>query len=118
MHYRKLETDPAYQKAFARVKEELADVIEGELYRRALRGEEEAVFYKGKKIATIKRKSESLLMFIARGAMPNKYREHTSVEHIGSVNLVGRLEAARARLVALRKREEDEKARADRHMTG
>jgi hypothetical protein len=27
-------------------------------------------------------------MFIARGAMPDKYREHESIEHSGSVDLV------------------------------
>jgi hypothetical protein len=54
------------------------------------------------------RKSDVLLMFIARGAMPGKYREHVVQEHSGRINLVERLEAARARLIAMR-REEDEK---------
>ena len=49
MHYRKLEDDPAYQEAFARAKEELSGTIEGELYRRAIHGEKEPVFYRGKK---------------------------------------------------------------------
>jgi hypothetical protein len=40
---------------------------------------------------------------------PKLYREHIVQEHTGSINLVERLEAARARLIAL-KREEDEKA--------
>jgi hypothetical protein len=40
---------------------------------------------------------------------PTLYREHILQEHSGSVNLVERLEAARARLIAM-KREEDDKA--------
>ena len=104
MHYRKLETDESYQKAFAQAKEEVSDVIEGELFRRAVKGEKEAVFYKGKKVATILRKSDPLLMFIARGAMPEKYREHTSIEHSGSVDLVQILEAQQ-RVVRMKERD-------------
>jgi hypothetical protein len=104
LHYRKLENDPAYQKAFALAKEEVADVIEGELFCRAVHGEKEPVFYKGKKVATILRKSDPLLMFIARGAMPEKYREHTSIEHSGSVDLVQILEAQQ-RVVRMKERD-------------
>jgi hypothetical protein len=102
MHYRKLETDEGYQKAFSVAKEEVSDVIEGELFRRAVHGEKEPVYYKGKKVAAILRKSDPLLMFIARGAMPDKYREHTSIEHSGSIDLVERLQAARKRVIEMR----------------
>jgi hypothetical protein len=37
---------------------------------------------------------------------PKLYREHVVQEHTGSINLVERLEAARARLVAIRNEEE------------
>jgi hypothetical protein len=104
LHYRKLESDPLYQKAFARAKEEVSDTIEGELFRRAVHGEKEPVFYKGKKVATIIRKSDTLLMFIARGAMPDKYRERTSIEHSGSVDLVQILEAQQ-RVVRMKERD-------------
>ena len=40
---------------------------------------------------------------------PKLYREHTSIEHSGSINLVERMEAARARLLAMRRKEEDKK---------
>jgi hypothetical protein len=42
------------------------------------------------------------------GRMPKLYREHIVQEHSGSINLVERLEAAGARVIAMR-REEDEK---------
>jgi hypothetical protein len=101
-HYERLERDPAYQKAFARAKGELSDIIEGELYRRAIHGEKEPVFYKGRKVATVTRRSDAPLMFIARGAMPDKYREHVTTEHSGSVEIVERLQAARRRLLEMR----------------
>jgi hypothetical protein len=100
-HYDRLANDPAYQQAFARAKEEVADVIEGELFRRAVHGEKEAVFYKGKKVATILRKSDQLLMFIAKGALPCKYREHVATEHTGSIDIVERLQAGRLRLIEM-----------------
>src|SRR5215510_6352347 len=52
-HYLKLAGDPAYQKAFAQAQQQLADVIEGEIFRRAIDAE-----------------SDALLMFLARGFMP------------------------------------------------
>ena len=108
-HYVRLEIDEAYRKAFTLAQTEVADVIEGELFRRAVHGEKEPVFHRGKKVATITRRSDQLLIFIARGAMPGKYREHVVQEHSGSIDLIQRLESARARLLAV-EREEDEKA--------
>src|SRR5215510_12673110 len=83
-HYKRLETDPAYQKAFARAQQQLGDVIEDELFRRGIDGE-----------------SDALLMFLARGFMPDKYKDRSSIEHSGTINLAERLQAARARLIAL-----------------
>jgi hypothetical protein len=103
-HYRKLGTDESYQKAFRVAQEEVSDVIEGELFRRAVHGEKEPVYYKGKRVGAILRKSDPLLMFIARGAMPEKYREHTSIEHSGSVDLVQILEAQQ-RVVRMKERD-------------
>jgi hypothetical protein len=105
-HYDRLANDPAYQKAFARAKEELSDTIEGELFRRAIRGEKEPVFYRGKKVATVTRRSDSLLMFIAKGAMPNKYRENVTTEHTGSIEIIERLQSARKRLFEMRAKED------------
>jgi hypothetical protein len=103
-HYQRLANDAAYQQAFALAKEEVADTIEGELFRRAVHGEKEPVFYRGKKVAAVTRRSDPLLMFIARGAMPEKYREHTSIEHSGSIDLVQILEAQQ-RVVRMRERD-------------
>jgi hypothetical protein len=60
-HYMRLENDEAYRKACALAQTEVADVIEGELFRRAVHGEKEPVFFRGKKIATITRRSVGLL---------------------------------------------------------
>ena len=104
MHYERLAQDPAYQQAWARAKEELCYTIEGELFRRAVHGEREPIFYRGKKVATITRRSDSWLMFVARGAMRSKYGEHLLAEV--SVNIAERLQQAHRRLIEMRRPED------------
>ena len=46
-----------------------------------LRGpEEDPVFYRGKQCGSIRRFSDVLLIFMAKGAMPDKYAERTKIE--------------------------------------
>ncbi len=91
-HYR-WRGDPEYQRAFEQAKEEFCDKLEGEIIQRGLRGIEHPVFYKGEKVASYRQFSDVLLMFAARGAMPEKYhRKPVAVEirRSGQVQ-VGRL---------------------------
>lgn len=100
-HYHKLETDPVYQKAVAQAEKQSCDLIEDELFRRAIRGEPEPIFHQGEQVATILRKSDALLMFLARGAMPDRYRERVTAEVSGTINLVERMRSADQRLIAI-----------------
>lgn len=84
LHYHKLASDLAYKKAFTQIHQQLADVIEDELFRRAIEGESDAV-----------------LMFLARGFMPDKYRDRALIEHAGTINLAERMKAADQRLLEL-----------------
>jgi hypothetical protein len=52
-----------------------ADVLEDEARRRAFEGVEEPVFQKGEKVGTIRRYSDTLLMFLLKGIRPQKWRE-------------------------------------------
>ena len=47
--------------------------------------------------------SDALLMFIARGAKPDKYREHVTTEHTGSIAIIDRPNAGRKRLIEMRR---------------
>ena len=85
-HYLKLASDPAYQEGFAEAQKKLEDLIEDEIFRRAIECE-----------------SDPLLMFLARGAMPDKYRERISTDVNVTVNLAERLMNARKRLIEMRK---------------
>lgn len=75
-------TDPAYKRAFLEAKEEAAEYLEGEARRRAVEGVEEPDgWWYDKELncfkpkGTIKRYSDTLLIFLMKGAMPDKYRE-------------------------------------------
>ena len=85
VHYGRLETDPAYRKAFADAQQQTVALLEEEAFRRALAGDNE------------------LLMFLLRAWRPERYQEHTTVEHSGTVTLSdSEASAARARLVLVK----------------
>jgi len=81
-HYKWLANDPEYQQAFAEAQQRRADLIEDEIVRRAIECE-----------------SDTLLMFLARGAMPERYRERISSEVTVNVHLADRIKAADERML-------------------
>ena len=56
-----------------------ADVLEAEAWRRAHKGVEEPVFYKGAICGTVQKYSDLLLMFLLKGLRPEKFREKVYV---------------------------------------
>lgn len=66
-----------------------AEILEDEAIRRAREGYDEPVFYKGEMTGTIRKYSDTLLIFLLKGAMPTKYRENIDMtskgEQIGRV---------------------------------
>ena len=83
-HYQWLEADPVYAAAYKDAMEQAAQRLEAEAKRRAVEGVEEPVFYQGKQCGVIRRYSDVLLMFLLKGAMPDKYKERTSTELTGA----------------------------------
>lgn len=73
------------------------DSLEEEAIRRARDGWEEPVFYQGQQVSTVRRYSDTLMIFLLKGLMPQKYGERHQVELSGSVDFAGRLAAARER---------------------
>jgi len=85
-HYHHLANDAEYQQAFAEAQRRRADLIEDEIVRRAIDCE-----------------SDTLLMFLARGAMPERYRERISSEVTVNVHLADRIKAADERMLELKR---------------
>ncbi len=78
-HYKWLEKDPAYAKTFEEAKIAATDALVAEARRRAVQGVEEPIFYKGKLVQTIRKYSDTLLIFLLKGALPEVYRERYEI---------------------------------------
>jgi hypothetical protein len=79
-HYRWHAEDHDYEVAFEQAKKDAVDVLEAEARRRAVEGWEEPVgWYKGQPGGTVRRYSDTLLIFLLKGAAPQKYRERMEV---------------------------------------
>ena len=67
--------------------EEASDRMETEARRRAEQGVLEPVYQGGKKVGSIRRYSDTLLIFLLKGARPDKYRDRFDVNHSGGIEL-------------------------------
>jgi hypothetical protein len=79
-HYNWL-TDAGYSERFSDAQEQATDNLEREARRRAVEGVEEPVYYQGEVVGKIRKMSDTLLIFLLKGARPDKYRER--LEHTG-----------------------------------
>ncbi len=77
-HYKWLDSDPAYAKAFEEAKIAATDALIAEARRRAT-GFDEPVYYQGEVVGKIRKHSDSLLIFLMKGALPEVYRERYEV---------------------------------------
>ena len=71
--YRWLESCPAFVEEYEKAKEAVTDNLEREAIRRAYNG------------------SDTLLIFLLKGNKPDKYREKTQTEHIGTGEIILRV---------------------------
>ncbi len=116
--------DWEYAEAFEQAHLEACEALEAEARRRAVEGWQEPVVHQGQftyepKInrdgtvrmnrrgetvcsdtpLTVRKFSDTLLIFLMKGAMPDKYRDQVKVEHSGQLDvLVERLAAGRKRV--------------------
>lgn len=75
-HYDWLSSDPEYAVAFREAEEHAADILEEEARRRAVEGVEEPTgWYQGSPGGYVRRYSDTLLIFLLKGARPEKYAD-------------------------------------------
>ena len=80
LHYFWMDEDPEYPAKFRDAQEKAADVLEEEARRRAVDGVEHAVgWHKGEPGGYEQQYSDTLLIFLLKGARPEKYRERYEV---------------------------------------
>ena len=78
--YRWRQNDSDFHDAFEDARSCGREVLIDEAHRRAYSGVEEPVFYKGEEVATIRKYSDTLLMFLIKQSDPS-YREHFQIDH-------------------------------------
>jgi hypothetical protein len=116
-HYEWLKHE-GYAQEFADAQREVAQMLEDEVMRRAVQGIEEPVIYQGElcyqqtwnpktrelkrsnKPLTVTKYSNSLITFLLKAFNPAKYRDKQQIEVTGSLELIERLNAGRARVAA------------------
>jgi hypothetical protein len=76
--------DPAFDREYEEAYEASIDVLEQEARRRALVGVSEPVYQNGKKVGDVQKYSDTLLIFLMKGARPQKYRDNARLELTGA----------------------------------
>lgn len=74
-HYDWLKEDPDYVKACEAAYEQAGERLEQEARRRAVEGTNKPVWYQGQKCGVTTEYSDTLLIFLLKGAKPEKYQE-------------------------------------------
>jgi hypothetical protein len=83
-HYDWLTRDPEYPERFKNAENQAIDSLEKEAWRRAVEGVEEPVgWHQGVAGGTVRRYSDTLLIFLLKGARPERYRENIRQEITG-----------------------------------
>ena len=77
------DNDQNFAAEWERAKEAGVDALEDEARRRAFEGTAKPVFHQGIQCGTIQEYSDTLTIFLLKGARPEKYRERTSTELTG-----------------------------------
>lgn len=75
-HYKWLKRYPDYPDQFREATENANDLMTGEAIKRATIGIEEPVFYQGRRVGSIIRRSDILLMFLLKAYKPEVFRDN------------------------------------------
>lgn len=86
-HYSWMNDDPDYPDLFEAAMEEAGDYLEAEARRRGFAGVTEPVFYQGVVCGEVRKYSDTLLIFLLKGAKPEKYRERFETVTTGKVEV-------------------------------
>jgi len=94
--YRHREDEEGFAKQWQVALEDASDVLEKEAWRRAVTGVKEPVFGKGEGVGAgteivgaIRKYSDVLLIFLLKGANPDKYKDRVKAEVSGEIHVEG-----------------------------
>ncbi len=93
--------DRTFASAWDDALQQAADVLESEARRRAADGWDEPVFYQGVEMGLVRKYSDTLLIFLLKGARPEKFRDNVKVEHSGNVDVAVAIQRLQTALAAV-----------------
>ena len=91
-------SDETFAKRWDEAKALGAEALEDEAIRRAHDGWDEPVFHQGVATSTIRKYDSTLLIFLLKGAKPEKYRERQDINLNATVDLGASILEARKRV--------------------
>lgn len=97
--YRHRKEDPDFRAMWLEAEGMAIERMEDEARRRAVEGVQEPVFHKGEQCGTIKKYSDTLMIFLLKAHAPEKYKDRSETTVKGDIATA---------LVAARKRTSDE----------
>lgn len=74
------EADSVFAQEWDEAVEAGTDELEEEARRRAYAGVDEPVFYQGEECGSVRKYSDTLLIFLLKGRRPDKYRERVTID--------------------------------------
>lgn len=75
--------EPDFKAAWKDAIAQSVDMLEGEMYRRAVEGTLKPVYQNGMLVGSIREYSDTLAIFLAKAHRPKKYRDNYRIEHTG-----------------------------------
>lgn len=84
-HYKWMQSDTDYARAFEEAHVIATDALEEEARRRGALGVLEPIYYLGKKVGTKRVYSDTLLIFLLKGNNPEKFKDRAQVDLGGRV---------------------------------
>lgn len=81
--YMQRDTDPEFAEEWAAALDQAADYMEAEAWRRAVKGTKKPVYQQGRLVGVIQEYSDTLLIFLLKGARPEKFRDRVEARVIG-----------------------------------
>lgn len=97
--YARRQVDPGFAAAWAEALEDAADLLESEAVRRGRDGIVEHIVGKGGEVYENTKYSDTLLIFLLKGARPEKYRERFDTKVSGSLDISSAVAAAHSAIL-------------------
>lgn len=87
-HYKWMLEDDTYSEKFEAANMVFVETMEAEARRRAIEGVEVPIYWQGARVGTKQQYSDTLMIFLLKGELPDKYKERAEqdVKHSGQIN--------------------------------